>query len=356
MKSTAHRAVAVLAVTVGVGLVIVPFALQLWDRTPAAERTFDRFDFLMTDNGLRQAGELFDTTRAGGLQLVNGAAPGIAEQLDMTPGQFRRYTQRHFPAVAKGLEETPQIVTLVAPIVDGLANGGDEYASAKSIPGLGLPLTSTPWLAIGLGMILIGGGTFALVAPGRRTTAGLFVVGAIMVAAPFALNLPEKTANAREIGDVALGGLPAEQAAATRANVNTLVGMVEQTRKELVPTLARRLGVTPAELQASLARDYPALGTFLREYDALLPRTLRVVAAQEASVGDFAKADAIPVKALPWLVVVPGLLLTVVSGAILVAVRRPKVDASLPDALADGREPRNGAPGARSSAVSAPAP
>src|SRR4051794_12806635 len=91
MKSTAHRAVAVLAVTVGVGLIIVPFALQLWARTPAAERTFDRFDFLMTDNGLRQAGDLFATTKAGGLQLVNEAAPAFAEKLDMTPGQFERY-------------------------------------------------------------------------------------------------------------------------------------------------------------------------------------------------------------------------------------------------------------------------
>src|SRR4051812_30213519 len=221
MKSTAHRAVAVLAVTVGVGLVIVPFALQLWDRTPAAERTFDRFDFLMTDNGLRQAGELFDTTRAGGLQLVNEAAPSIAEQLGMTPGQFERYTRRHFPAVAKGLDETPGIVTLVAPIVDGLANGGDEYESAKSIPGLGLPLTSTPWLAIGLGLILIGGGTVALVAPGRRTTVGLLAVGAVMVAAPFALNLPEKTAHPRGDGGVAPRGPAPPPAAAPRPDRHT---------------------------------------------------------------------------------------------------------------------------------------
>ena len=338
MRLSAYRAVAVVALITGVGLLITPFALQLWDRTPAAERTFDRFDALMTEDGLRQARTIYDTTSAGGGELVNEAAPAFARQLGMTPGQFERFTEHHFPAVATGIAEIPSIAAFVAPIVDGLEQGADEFDSAQSIPGLGLPLTATPWLAIGVGLLLLGAGTAALLAPGRVTMLVILAIGGAMVVAPLALGLPEKTANAREIGDVAKLGLGADVAERPRQGVQQLVEMTEQTRDQLVAFLARRLDVSVADLQATLARDFPALAKYLGDYDTMLAQATVILRNQEAAVPDFAKADAIPVKTLPWILVVPGLLLVVAAGT-TIAIGRERRAAVPAPATPAAREP-----------------
>jgi hypothetical protein len=322
MKHHAHRAAAILAITLGVGLLAFPFVFQLWDKTPAAERTFDRFHFLVSDEGLKGAAHLYDVAEAGGVELTDKLAPALADQLNMSPGQFERYLERHYPAVANGVKEMPGFLQVTEPVVRNLARTQSDYKSAESIPGLGLPMTAVSWLAIALGAALLTAGTVALLRPGRWATIAILALGGALVLIPFALNLPEKTANAREVGDVAEAGLTAEGAQATRTNVNMLIGLIEQTRKDLIPGLAREFGVTEPALKAQFARDYPGFTDLLDEYEPLKPLTLRVVEAQEASVRDFERANSIPVKALPWVIVVPGLLLVIVAASVLVIDRR----------------------------------
>jgi hypothetical protein len=85
------------------------------------------------------------------------------------------------------------------------------------------------------------------------------------------------------------------------------------------------LHVTGPDLTATLARDYPATFRFLNNWEAIAggDTGAKLAATQEAVVGDFAKADKTPVLELPWLVIGPGALLTLVAGiGLLVEARR----------------------------------
>jgi hypothetical protein len=53
----------------------------------------------------------------------------------------------------------------------------------------------------------------------------------------------------------------------------------------------------------------------------LRTKAFTIAAAQRAHVNDFAEADAVPFKTLPWLLIVPGIVLVVLAGIAL--VRRP---------------------------------
>jgi hypothetical protein len=95
-------------------------------------------------------------------------------------------------------------------------------------------------------------------------------------------------------------------------------------RTELVPDLADRLRVTPSEVEAQIARDYPAVALLLARWEAIAAGETgaRLAATQQAVVDDFAQADETPVLEMPWLVIGPGVLLLLVSGAALAAGSR----------------------------------
>lgn len=318
-----RRIVSLAAVLVGIGLVGLPFATHLFARTTAAERTFDRFRPLMSHQGLAGARRLYDTTAAGGTELANRAVPTFARDLHMSPAQFNGFVAQNFPAVGSGVRSVPGIVTFVAPIVSGLEREEGDFREADSLPALGLPLTATPWIALGLGALLIAVGVLGLRARRRDASLVILVIAVGMVVAPLALSLPAKTRDARRLGDVARSGLSAQGAKKALDDVKILAAMTEEARSKMVPALGRELHLSAAQLGAVLERDFPAVTSYLKQYDGLRRRAGVIVANQQASVGDFAKADRIPVVALPWLIVAPGALLALLAGLGL-ARRRPE--------------------------------
>ncbi|MDP9228770.1 MAG: hypothetical protein M3M99_06890, partial [Actinomycetota bacterium] len=60
-----RRLTGVLAIAIGLGLLLIPVAYSMFDRTADAERILDRFEFLTAgDNPQRYLDEA-ETTRAG---------------------------------------------------------------------------------------------------------------------------------------------------------------------------------------------------------------------------------------------------------------------------------------------------
>jgi hypothetical protein len=186
-----------------------------------------------------------------------------------------------------------------------------------------------------LGLAVAGAGAWALRTPGRRGLVPLAVVASLAVALPLASSIPSKASDARAVGDIARGGLSATGADTAEEIVVVLDAMVEEIRFAMVPELAARLGVTPSEIDAKIGRDYPDVARLLARWDAIAggDTGAKLAATQQAVVDDFADADETPVLELPWLVIGPGALLLLLSGAALVAARdrsRPVAAATSP--------------------------
>jgi hypothetical protein len=321
-----RRGLAVLAIVVGIALIAEPFAFKLFPRAAAGQRVTDRFREQMSRPGLAQLQANFATVGDFTKELSGGAVPYFARRLHMTDRQFSRYLQSNFPAVATGLKEIPAAAAFVGPVIPQLVGAHDEFVSVDSLPGLGLPITAIPWLLIGLGAVLLAVGALVLTRPagGMLPLAAVLVLGLGMVAVPFAFSLPSKADDASNIA--AVGRVALSQQAATKAAAATKVidATVTQTRSAFLPAMARRLQLPPARLDAILRRDFPAVPKGLHQWDSIRPGAYHLTQIQAASVSDNRQMNDTPFHALPWIIVVPGVLLALLATACLVGERRSR--------------------------------
>ena len=144
-----------------------------------------------------------------------------------------------------------------------------------------------------------------------------------------------------------------ENAKTFRGYEQALAAMQAETPK-LVPGLARALGTTPAQTQALLATQYPAILGGLQalpklqrdlggvvavlEKDAqpfstqgrpALTQLGTLVAAVQRNPHNYASVDALPRLSLfPWFLLVPGILIVLLSGFLLATEGRAAVISS----------------------------
>jgi len=312
------------AVAIGLFLLAVPFATDLFDRTRGADRTFEAMHDFVSEPGIAVARRNFGTVSAGGAEFNGKLLPGLARQLDVSPARLKAQLVSDYPDVAKGSENIPGYLEFVGPTIDALDDNREEFEAAESLPGASLPITSAPWLFLVLGGLTVGAGVLVLRMPGTRGLAAVAVLGAVAIAVPLAMSVPSKASDARDLGDIARGGLSQQGADKAEEIVVVLDKMVQQVRTELVPDLAGQLKVTPSEVDAQIGRDYPAVALLLARWEAIAAGETgeRLAATQQAVVDDFAQADETPVLELPWLVIGPGVLLLLVSGAAIATGRR----------------------------------
>jgi hypothetical protein len=317
------RVVAVVAVVLGVALIVVTLALSMFSRTDGAQKVVDAFRVNpMSQQGLRTLRADFVVVRAGGVQLVNGLAPTLARQLGLSPAQFEAYLKAKFPAVATAVAKIPGYNTYVGAYIPRLEANRKNFEAADSLPGLGLPVDSTPWLMVGLGVLVALAGLLGLRSQSRGPIIAIGVLGLVLSVGTLALSIPSKASDARTVATVGRDALSAQKVQLAQTGAGEVDRLVTQTETQLVPALAAKLHTTPAQVSATIAKDFPAVATFLaRWHSDLRTKAFTIAAAQRAHVNDFAEADAVPFKTLPWLLIVPGIVLVVLAGIAL--VRRP---------------------------------
>jgi hypothetical protein len=314
-----RRVVAMLAIASGLGLIVVTFAISAFLRTGDGERILDRFRVVTTPQGLAAFhADYVETTGAVG-ELVAKTYPRFTGDFGMSDAQFKAYVTSHYSAVASGVATIQTLPDLVNPVVSGigaLPDGGFE--PVYDLPISALPLTSVPWLMLGLGLVLVAFGFAAWRLPGRLTTALVLASGIGMIVVPFAASLPSKvddTARIIHVGDL---GLSAEAATRSEQAAYAADAMVRQLDTNLLPAVAKRRGISTAALDQQLRTESPALSKLLRDWPAIAPRSFAFAAIIRESVAEFAEAKQFPFQAIPWLVISLGALLLLAAGAALV--------------------------------------
>jgi hypothetical protein len=123
---------------------------------------------------------------------------------------------------------------------------------------------------------------------------------------------------AEKVSDLVRPEMTDEGLAQHRHDFESAKGTVNGIQDDLVPAVAESLGVSPASLQRDIETDYPAVGRFLAEKDAITAFAGGIIDNLEVAQDQFQSADDSPVSWLPqWA---GGALSMVLAAGVVVAV------------------------------------
>ena len=208
----------------------------------------------------------------------------------------------------------------------------------------------------------------------RKVLWAVLVVGAMLIAAPFALSMPAKADGGQKmlddfrplmqqaevdktaayyydvfspLGDVVVPAMTDENMAKFDAYLAGISGM-KTDAAAFIPGLAQAMGMTEAQVQGFMAAQYPAMAQMLaalpqmeadfgqllglmsdnvdtfQRVPAGLDHYESLVTTMEGSVGNYADVDSLPnFRLFTWFFVVPGVALVALAGFGLVSTREP---------------------------------
>ena len=322
-------------------MLILPLALSPFHRTMAVRRLTDRIRPAMTTQALDELRSDFDTGRAAGLQLIDGALPVLAQRLGETPEQLTASIQSNYPDVADGFGQFPDIATKVDGVLTLFEKDQAAFHAADDIPTTWLPFTIGPWAMVLLGLALIAVGALAWRSGRTWAIVAIAVTGLALAIGPLAVAFPHKTTQAAVLVDDLRPLITRPTADAVKGWQAAMEKMTTELQGQLLPDIARQLNTTPAQLTASLQPQFPAVATGLPRLSAVFVDFADKTRRLDASVDDFAQTKQIPYRTLPWLFIVPGVALARCAGA-AVATRssgRAADDAPVATSEPAAREP-----------------
>jgi hypothetical protein len=317
-----RRLVAVFAVVVGAGLIVIPLAYSMFDRTETAKRILQRFTFLTeAHNPARYLAEA-ETTRAGSSELVGVALPRLMSASRINDGAFHRLLQTRFPALAAAQVEVPRANGFSVRYSKQLRAVENKFGSVYSIPVSGVSLTTVPWLLLLAGAACLASGVVLFWTERRAAAVAIVVLGLVMVVGPIALRAPWKAADGEDVKAFAVRGLTARAASAAHEASTALNALVSETRTAILPYLAQRRQITQRQLGTELNRDFPAAGRLIASWGTIGPRLARLSDAVSQSVDEFRSAKKLPISFPVWVLIGGGLALAVSAGVALLPGRR----------------------------------
>jgi hypothetical protein len=319
-----RRVAAALAVIVGIALIGFTIAEHLVSRSQDARKIADYYRPLMSAEGLADLSRGFDAVKTAGAQLDTEAEPRLAAALGLSDAQWKTYVTREMPGIASFDTQAPGVVALVGPVIGQMQAARSDYARASDIPTSWLPLSSAPWLFLGIGTLLIAVGAFALARPTRLASAALLAVGLGIVVAPLVIGIPGKVDAAVRVTKLGRVGLAPATGQKAVGATKLFDGMADDVTGKLEPAFARALpGV-------EFGKEFPTLSRFTAEWHRSTSAKSHALSdSQVALASTFANADKIPLRPIPWLFIVPGLLLALLAGVSLIPAKRTARDVRL---------------------------
>jgi hypothetical protein len=307
-----RRIVAGVAVLIGVMLAGFTASEHLFARSQDAQKIADHYRPLMSTQGLADLRSGFESVKSAGAELGTGALPRLQQALGLDQAQFDAYVAQNMPGIKAFTDQAPGVVALVDPVIGQMESARADYHRADQIPTSFLGLGSAPWLFLGIGSLLIAIGLWALLRPSLVPILALTIVGLGLVVAPLAVGIPGKVDAAVRVTKLgAIGLAPATGQKAVGATA-LFDGMAADVSAKLMPALAA------AGDASSFAADFPALSTFTDNWQSSISAQSHALSdSQVALAGTFANAHKIPLRPIPWMFIVPGILLALLGAGSL---------------------------------------
>ncbi|MDQ1685338.1 MAG: hypothetical protein QOC82_2075 [Frankiaceae bacterium] len=312
-SSFARKAVAVFVMLVGATFIAMTLVVNLFSVGPAFERLTDGFRPVMTQQSLSTAREDISRLDGAGTELRTTLLPALASQLRLTPQQMNTMLQTQYPAVAAGVGALPTIVPSFNGLVTTLDQQRDLFASADAIPTKDLPATTLPWALLVTGVVVFGLGIYTWFAP-RAGAVVAVVVGAVLIAVPLILSLPQKAADADQLNANLKPVYTQQLITQAGGALTTLSAMGTQMQTKMLPDLATQLKMSPATLQAYLGKYFPNTAAALNNLPASLGRFQNLVATFRGHLSDYNTLKPVELAPIVWTMIAGGIALMLIGG------------------------------------------
>jgi len=315
--STGRKIAAGVVVLVGIVFIILILVNNLFAVGPAFEEMIDDFRPLLQEESLAEAQANVDGLAAAGEEFQTQIAPAMAQQLGMTPDEFGAMVQSQYPAVALGMQALPEITETFTGLIQTLDSQRELFESADAIPTDDLPATTVPWIILvsGLAAIIVG---VLMLLPGRTWSIVAIVLGAGLVIATVALNLPQKAADADELNENLTPIYTQELIDGASGSLVVVAAMGQQMQTEMLPDLAAQLGMSQDELNAFLGENFPATAAALQTMPDSLELFEGFVGVFATNLDNYQTIQPVSFTPIIWAMIVGGILIILMGGWALV--------------------------------------
>jgi len=302
-----------LVILVGVVFIVVTLINNLFSVGPAFEEMITDFRPLLAEESLNTARADIAVLEAAGEEFQTAGAPGMADALGMTPEEFAGMVQGQYPAVAQGMQALPEITATFSGLIDTLDSQRALFESADAIPSDDLSATTVPWIITISGLLAIAAGVM-LFMPGRVWAILTVVLGAVLLIATFALNLPQKAADADELNENLTPIYTQELIDGATGSLAIIGAMGQEMQTKMLPDLAAALGMSPDELNAFMGENFPATAAAMQSMPDSLPRFEGFVGVFAMNLDNYETIQPVSFTPIIWMMVIGGILILLAGG------------------------------------------
>ena len=306
---------------VGLTFVTLTFSNRLFSVGPAFEEMTDGFRPVMQTASLATLNGDIDGLAVAAQDFQTKILPLAAQQAKVTPEQLAGSLAAGFPAVMKGISETPAITTQFRGVVEVLSAEQQRFAKADQIPTASLPATTVPWTLLSIGVVLMGLGA-VMFRPGKKAIAAGLVIGIALVAVPFVLSLPGKASAADKMNADLKPVYTQQLVTGAAASLATVQAMAVEMNAKLLPAFAQQAGVSVPQFQQQLGLAAPGLAAAIQNMPAALERFTTAVDTFRANLDEYDSIKSVSLVPIVWTLIAGGAV-TFLVAATLVFERRP---------------------------------
>jgi len=189
-----------------------------------------------------------------------------------------------------------------------------NFHDADRFPVANVPVNYGPYALLVGGALLVGVGVLLWRDRNSFPCLVVLAIGVGMVVGPVALGWFHETAAAEKVAEAARSPFSAAVGNTVVDNIYGIDAAFVEMRQAMFPSIARHLGLTSAQMDSTLHTDFPATMRLLDAWDRQMHQAARELSLSQLRYADeFHNADATPYRALPWLVIAPGLVLVVAA-------------------------------------------
>lgn len=309
-----HRVAAGLLVLIGGAFVAVTLAANLFSVGPAFDRLTEDFRPIMTEKAIQTDRQDIAALDAASTEIQEKMLPALAQQLGMTPAQFATMMAEQYPDVTAGLAAVPEITPSFSGLVTTLDEQRPYFKAADAIPTTSVPSTSVPWSLFAVGLLTAGLGVWVWFKP-RGSAVAVTVAGAALIVIPLILSMPHKASYADTLNENLKPVYTQELITQASSSLTTLSAMGTEMQQSMLPDLATRLEMTPEQLNAFFAENFPVTSAALAGLPDSLGRFQNLVTTFDGRLSDYNTLKPVSFVPIVWFMIGGGTTLFLLGGA-----------------------------------------
>ncbi len=304
---------------IGVALIVVVFANDLFTVAPAFEELTDEFgatvmqaDIITTAEGDVAALE------AVSVEFGEVIVPTLSGAMGMDAASFTAFVGENYTAVATGVAALPQVVEQFNGVMQLMNSQLDNFEQADAIPTSSLPATTLPWiiLLIGIAAVVVG---IVLFFKFRIGAILAIVLGVTVVASSVILNLVDKAGAADDMNEAFKPAYTEELVSGSEQALVVVGAMGQEMSSEMLPALAQQLGMSEEELGQFMAANFPATAEAMQTLEPTMGRFTVLVGAFDSQLENYNTIKDTVLQPIAWMVLIGGGLILILGAWGLIA-------------------------------------